>query len=176
MSDIQPTDDGITLAIARIEDPATPIDEIADTLNKIDFAMERAKALKANYESAMTARIKAVGKPIQIGKWLWALKTPKTTSCPSNREAVEACLNACNGDLDQFSGLLGSDPFKHGACSKILPPEVYESVFVTTYPDKLDKKLVKLDVDFVPKRGGAGTPQLQNCTQNVTELHLHPHT
>lgn len=167
MTDTLIKSDPLVLAIARLEDPQTSIDEIAETLNQLDFAMERAKEMKKAGEAALSVRLNATGKSVQIGQWLYSMKHPKTTSCISNRQAAEACFNAVAGDFDQFCALLSSDAFKHGACAKILPPEIYEGIFITIYPDKLEKKLVKADMNFLPKRKGA-----TDTNQHVIEQSL----
>lgn len=151
----------LELDIERIADAETSNDEAAATMDKVYFFLEMAKELKSRADASMTARLKRDGKPIKCGDWLWLLKMPKRVKCASNRNAAEACFNAVAGDFDQFCALLSSDAFKHGACAKVLPPEIYDGIFITSYPDKLEKELAKVDTKYLPSRKGAGDTNTQ---------------
>ena len=47
----------------------------------------------------------------------------RTTKCRDVPLAVDAVLNACGGDFDQFMRCLASQPLKHGACAAVLGSE-----------------------------------------------------
>ena len=132
--------------------PQSSIDEVAETVMKLDGLMERAKELKQQLEGAMLEWLQVHGELV-IGDTKYVIGNKKSTKCMNIPAAVEACLNSCDGDFELFCRLLGSNALKYGACRQVLPEEEYARHFVTTVEQTLEgkpvKQVLKLDTRFV---------------------------
>lgn len=142
--------DRLNLAIAKIRDPETPTEIIAETLDSVQWFQERAKELREACDTAMTDRLKQSGQSLRLGKWLYSLKHPKRVKCRSVPLAVSTLLHELGGDFDVFCKLLAANPLKHGACRQVLNSDAkFNTLFETVIDDKLEKELVKTDLTFV---------------------------
>ncbi len=68
---------------------------------------------------------------------------------------LSSLLDATGGDGDAVAEVFASGAWKHGAASKVLPPEVYSSLFEVIEQPEV-KTVTRIDPKFLPaKKGGA---------------------
>lgn len=142
------TDHDITTAIARVTPDLAPAelpDAIADALGKVQHLLDEAKRYKAQLDAAMLEVVQARG-PVTVGETLYLIKGEKETKCVDVPATAEAVLTASGGNFYAFCAVMVAQPWKHGACRELLPPDVYAALFHTEVRDKLDRKPVVVGV------------------------------
>lgn len=140
----------------------TPHDDVATALVKVGAMMAMAKAVKAGIDAKITKWIEANGRvTIMPGVFYDRVET-KTVKCVNVGRTVQSLLEHTGGDLEAVNGCLSSNAMKHGACRKVLPADVFETLFTTTTkaalkPSDDAKKLQRIDLRFIPQKGGVST-------------------
>ena len=74
--------------------------------------------------------------------------------------ALDAILDAVDGDMDHLAELLAAQPIKHGAASKVLSPAVFAELFETIEKPELRdgkpvKRLMSTNDDYTKEGGSA---------------------
>jgi hypothetical protein len=131
----------------------TPTDVLLEVGDKIAALGEFVRDLKRQWESKMVDRIEAAG-PIVVGDIRYYVGPDKDTKCVNQTATLEACMEASGGDVAAFTEVLSSNAFKPGACRKLLAPERFAVLFVTTErvvlkEGKPAKQLQKTDTRFL---------------------------
>lgn len=131
-----------------------------DCLTAMMFAArlrEIAKDLSAKVEAGVIAWINRNGEIVD-GTVRYYVGVTKTTKCTSVKDALEAILEASGGDMDAVVACMSTGAWKHGACSKLLPKEVYDALFVAREEEDIKEgkpakpdKLQKFDSRFIVK-------------------------
>lgn len=145
----------LSQAVGNVASAAATPEYIADVMGRVDAALERAKAIKAALKEAMVEHILATGRDLVIGEVRYYAAQEKETKCVRQLEAVEAVFKAVGGDCEGFKACLSSNAFLPGQCRKVLPPDVFADLFVTTVKTKLKD----------------GVPQKQLCSVNPKFIH-----
>lgn len=118
-------------------------------------ALDKAKEDMRLIDGAIIDHIEATGQPVPTGPTTELRATyPKDTDCLSNEETTDAVFAAVGGDVKRFAECLSANAFKHGACKRILPTDVYSLLFRTTTRSRLEEKprkvLAEVDRRFLP--------------------------
>ena len=84
--------------------------------------------------------------------------TKKDTKCRAIRPALEALLQCCGGDWDEFANALSSNAIKYGAAKQVMPPDVWAAHFEVVEKmelrdgeEKPVRQLVDVDEQFIKK-------------------------
>jgi hypothetical protein len=130
-----------------------PTDTLLDYGGRIDAAKALLKEISQRWEAAMVSRIERDG-PIEVGPIRYYAGPDKDTKCVDVRATTEACMDAAQGDVDAYTSVLSSNAYKPGACRKLLPPEKFDALFVTTErvvlkEGKPAKQLQKVNTSFL---------------------------
>ena len=97
---------------------------------------------KAMAQQALLDHIKANGDIILGEKRIYA--APNTNwRCRDNRTALEAVLNATDGDMDAVVGCLASQPFKQGTVRAIVGDEGHADLFEKVTTSELKEGVVR---------------------------------
>lgn len=146
--------DRVSGAIRALNSDHATEDDALSALTFIARLKELTKQLNQQVEDGVIAFIQAHGD-IEMGTVRWYVGPNKSTKCVNVKGAVEALMNATGGDFDAFCECLASGALKHGACSKVLSPETYNSLFETKEVTDLKTgvakgaKLQKIDKRFL---------------------------
>lgn len=131
------------------------METIATVSERVGFYMGELKRLDKILDQHMIEWIKKNG-PIRISDSVrYVLTHPKTTKCNDVPATIEAVLAASGGDFKKMCDVLSAGAIKHGAASKILPPEEYAKLFSVTVKDKLEdggpapKEVTRIDSSFI---------------------------
>lgn len=144
----------IELSVTRLGESSTA-DDLLEVGNLIQRVGEFHRQVKAAWEQKMIEHINRCG-PVECGDVRYYVGVDRETKCADPAATTQACLEASQGDLSAFVGVLASGAFRHGACRKLLPPDVFDTLFVTTEkPDlktgKPERKLQRADQRFIGK-------------------------
>jgi len=135
----------------------TPIERVAEVYSAMSFVRERAKELQGILEQQLFEWIEVNG-PIHIGETILFVGTVrKPPKCQNLPATVEAILQACGGDFDQFCQHLSANAIKPGACKQTLSAEKYAELFKVEEREELqceeaakaERKLQKADQRFI---------------------------
>lgn len=163
-TDILPTptnpDGPLTLGVLEAQvasvEITTPLDRVLEVRSNLAFVMEQAKLLKSKLDDALFQWVEANGE-ITIGSKRIFIGKKKDTKVVDLRLAVEALLNSCSGDFDDFCKCLSSGALKYGACKSYMGEEVWAQHFVIEEKKQLNEKgeeqpvkeLVEIDENFL---------------------------
>jgi hypothetical protein len=141
------------LAMVASLSPESSQDEVLDVLQRISVAKQAIKELEAMAEESAIQWIDQNGD-IVVGDVRYYVGKTKTTKCVDVRATMDAALTATGGDVDAMTELLSSGAWKHGACRKVLSPDDYERLFITTEKpdlktDEPKRSLQRVDQRFV---------------------------
>lgn len=130
----------------------TPDDALALGM-RIDGWIARMRELKAAWEECMIALIRQHGEIVN-GDLRYYIGTDKTTKATDQQKVLETLMDKLGGDIELVCSCLSANAWKPGACRKLLPPESFDALFVTTEkPDLLTGKpkrgLQKVDQRFI---------------------------
>jgi hypothetical protein len=132
--------------------PELTVEQVADTLGRLDYMAERIKKLKADLEPRLFAYVDANG-PFEIGPMRYCIKTEKKTKCVNVPGALNALLDACAGDFDELCKSLSASPIKYGDARTRLGDEKWSQFFEVieqrTLDDKPVKSVTKVDTRFL---------------------------
>jgi hypothetical protein len=156
-----------TYDIARVEQARalinedSPADLVREVLSLGDGMYDRAKRIRDGVHEAVREWCEKNGE-LQLGGKVYYSGIPKTVKCRDVARTLRWVLIA-TGKADQKTGefehdieaaaqYLASGAWKYGACAKLLPPQLYDECFETTYPPKLldkdtSKKLLTARVE-----------------------------
>lgn len=109
----------ITDTIARVEAGEATHDEALTLLMNSTAFGQAAREIKAKADTALIAWMDLHGD-LDAGTVRYYVGKDKTEKVISKRATVEALIEACGGDLDRFTEMLTSDPFKPGACGGVI--------------------------------------------------------
>lgn len=137
---------------------ATPLDEVLETRMKLAFMQEQIKELKARLDEKLAEWIEANGE-IRFGSKRLYVGVKKDTKCRALRPAMEALLNACGGDWEQFCECMASSAIKYGAAKSVMGEEVWKEHFEVVEKTELKegepvkvKGLIEIDDNFLPRK------------------------
>ena len=139
---IQTTADAIEL----VESGLASAEQVMEGKEFVDALKALARDLDAKFDAAAIKWIQANGE-ITSGTRRLYVGPNKTTKCKDVKATVGAVLDACGGDLEQFTECLSSGAFKPGATKKLLGDKA-DALFETVETADLKTKEV-------------GTPRLQ---------------
>jgi hypothetical protein len=124
-------------------------DFVLAVYDRVKFYSEEIKRVKQLCEDAMIAWIKQNGD-LDAGNGVrYFCGKEKTTKCNNLPGAIEAILQASDGDFTKFCDALSSNAIKYGAAKKLLSADKYGQLFTVTERDDLNEKLIKLDEKFL---------------------------
>jgi hypothetical protein len=144
-------------------DADAPIEDIALLHQRLKAYIQRGREMQAQFEQAAIAWIKQNGRDIRYtinadgAEMVLTLGHSKTVKCRDVRKTIAKLEYHSNGDLDAVQACLSTSALKHGACKKILPPEVWEECFEVVVKDKLEsgeaapKELVEINTTFTSR-------------------------
>lgn len=138
---IQPSEQTIPELTKRVLSLGTkaPKEDVAAMLDLIACYKRRIKEVDDLFEKMAIEWVEANGD-LDIGNGIrYYVGTPSTTKCIDKKTALVGLLEATAGDVDALCEHLASDPIKHGAARKTLPPEVYAKCFETTTKKTLEE-------------------------------------
>jgi hypothetical protein len=131
-----------------------PVSTVAQTMQKLDYVIERARAAKAKLQPLLIDYINATG-PIEIGDLVYIVGTKKTTKCIDVAATIQAVLEATGGDFTQLCAVLSSQPVKYGAAREVLGEarwaELFDVKVEATLEGKPVKAVLKIDRRFTRK-------------------------
>lgn len=122
--------DTTTTAIKTIEDEAATKEQILQAMEFVKRLQQVYWQLKDRMEAAAMHYIEKHGN-IEDGDRRVYIAPNKTTKCKSNRETMQAVLEAAGGDVDALVDCLASDAFKPGATKKLVGALKGETLFET---------------------------------------------
>jgi hypothetical protein len=140
----------IDIAVAKLT-VAAPQDCVLEQL----LFVESLKSIAADAYSRVrdaAARWIIANDEIESNGIRYYVGDKKTTKCKDKAKTLEALLVHCAGDMAQVAEFMSSEPFKHGAISKELPPVEYAALFVVFVEPELREgkpKLQKVDTKFL---------------------------
>jgi hypothetical protein len=118
----------------------------------VDSLKEQVRELDALMKEKMAEWMEVNGQ-ISAGTVRYYLGVKKDTKCVDARQTVESVFTATGGDMDAFTGLLVSQPFKPGAAREVLDADTYARLFVTEEKPEIKegkpvKSVQKIDTAF----------------------------
>lgn len=132
--------------------PDTPVEVIADVLNRLQVIKQRAREAEALIEERLVERIKESG-PFVVGTTKYYVGVKRTTRCVDVPGALDALLAATGGDWSALAQLLAAQPVKHGAARGVLDEATWGRLFKVEEADTLKEgELQKADTRFL--KGG----------------------
>jgi hypothetical protein len=94
---------------------------------------------------------------IEVGTIRYVVGVDRTTRCTDVKATTESLLEATGGDLNRFSELLVSQPFKPASVRAVIEASHFQKCFEvverTTVEGKPIERLAKVDERFVKRRG-----------------------
>lgn len=125
---------------------STPGETLHAVRDKVIAAKQRCTELMALLDAIAIEHVKASG-PFEVGDIRYTVGNRKQVKCKNTGEAARTILETFGPD--ELANCLASDALKHGAASRLLPPDEFDRLFETTYTDKLELKA--LNTKFLPK-------------------------
>jgi hypothetical protein len=138
----------LTPLICRLADPATPTDEIAEVMGRLECVVAAARELMDAGKAALGERIRETGKPVEYGETLWVLSATKETKC-IDKDATLAALLEQFGPAAVARDYLAAQPFRHGSIRRALGDDEFSELFVVKVRETVELK--KLDTRFLTK-------------------------
>ena len=114
------------------------------------FAKDLSKRWGERADEMLKTYIETTGKPVYVGEIKFYVGVPKTTK---NNSVTKTAEWFYANEFDRLGEALSSSAFKHGACKKIMPPDVYAEHFTeSSAPElvegKTPKKLIEHNQAF----------------------------
>jgi hypothetical protein len=123
------TVEDVETAIARIT-PAATVEQVADVMGRMEVLARKVREAQKVMEETVIAYIEENG-PFEIGPVRWYVRWPDDTKSLDNADTLEATVEASGGDVRGASACLSAQPFRIGACRKLLAPDVFNRCFRT---------------------------------------------
>lgn len=152
-------------ALAGLDFDTATREQVLQSIGIMANLKAKVKELDANHKAALLAWIQFNGE-IEDGETRYYVGSEKRTKCNNNRQAIEAILNACAGDVDSLAACIASDGLKHGACKTVLGEDGYKEHFTVIVTEDVKTGKPKRKVLTASTRFGTGTT-LENHDEEV---------
>lgn len=139
------TDLDLYTAVARVSDDM-PAEELLMLRGKIDVAIAQLRGLRDLLDIDHIIPAVMDRGTVTVGDSRYWVGLDKDTKCLSVAETIKAVCKATEGDEEALVACLSVNAFKPGACRKVLPPDDYGRLFVTT------EKMTLKDGTAAPKK------------------------
>ncbi len=130
--------------------PATAADDVAELMQRIDFAKQHLRELEQQFKAALIEWINTNGD-LTIGDKRYYVTTAKRTKPKDLAALTEAVMQATGGDFDKFVKTLGANAYKLGACKTVLGDE-WDIHFTVEPVDDLKTGKPKKEVKCIDER------------------------
>ena len=133
------------VALLKELPPLEP-DDVLLLRGKAEEAARRLKQLRDGIDDVLLAWLKANGGKYESGEWRYVAAPDKSYKAKNIRDAVDATLQACGGDVDAFVSCLSANALKPGAVRKVLGDK-FDDYFETVVGDKV--KVQAINTKFI---------------------------
>lgn len=154
--------DGLTLQSlecrVKLVEIETSVDDLLTLDSNLSFMAGQIKSLRDELNKRMIEWINKHG-PITIGTRTIYVGEDKTTKCKDVKAAMQALLEASDGDWDRVVQCLSANAIKHGAAKAVLEGdwdthfEVVKKAKLEEGEEKPVKKIVDMDTQWIKKKG-----------------------
>jgi len=145
-------------SVAMLELTA-PQDALLELRDRLSFLRNSLKTLSDSLEEKFIEWINVNGE-ITYGTKRLYVGSKKDNKCVDQRAALEALMQVCGGDWEQFCGCLASGAIKPGAAKQVMGEETWSKHFQVVEKTELKdgvakpvKGLIEVDTKFVKPKG-----------------------
>ncbi len=123
-------------------------DVVCEKIDLYEQLTSRVRQIEANFLSRLGEWLEEHGE-LSIGDITWYFGVSKTTKCRDVSRVLELLIDHVDGDVGELACYLSSQPVKHGAVSKTISEEQFDSLFEKVATGSAKKKPIKVNKAFV---------------------------